>query len=178
MGCNYWEEKGLLFTSGELNGEEAKAFNNHLDTCETCRKELQLYRREKESIFKPEVFEESPSPAVDKEIIRVCSQPMKPAVISPIFSSFVKNTIYALLIFAVGFGGGAYFIAMKTDSDARNATIVQQQEQTTPQAQVVAEQQMRVDSEEDSAITDSASRQFRRGNDVKNMIPVTTVEDK
>ena len=176
MECNKWEEKGLLFTSGELNEEEAKAFNDHCMTCETCRKELQLYRREKESIFRPEMFEESPSLAVDKEIMRVCSQPMKPTITSPIFSSFIKNTIYALLIFAVGFGGGAYFIAMKTDSDARKANIVQQQEETTPQPQVVADQLKRADSEEDSAISDSTPQQFKRG-DAQDIIPVI-VEDK
>lgn len=172
MECNYWEEKGLLFTSGELNEEEAKAFNDHCRVCETCRTELQLYLREKESVFKPEMFEELPSPAVDKEIMRVCSQPIKPAMISPIFSSFVKNTIYALLIFTVGFGGGAYFIAMKTDSDARNANIARQQEQIVPSPQVVSDQQKRVDPAEDSAKSDSASQPFRRGSDVKNIVPV------
>lgn len=178
MECNYWEEKGLLFTSGELNEEEAKAFNDHCMTCETCRNELQLYRREKESLFRPELFEESPSAAVDKEIMRVCSQPIKPTMAAPIFSSFVKNTIYALLIFAIGFGGGAYFIAMKTDSDARNATIVQQQEQAAPQPQVVAEQQKRADAEEDSTIPDSTPQQFKRGENVQDVLPVTVTEDE
>ena len=177
MECNKWEEKGLLFTSGELNEEEAKAFNDHCMTCETCRKELQLYRREKESLFKPEMFEESPSPAVDKEIMRVCTQPVKPTMASPIFSSFIKNTIYALLIFAVGFGGGAYFIAMKTDSDARNANIVRQQEQTIPQQRVVADKQMRTDSKEDSAKSDSASRPIKLGSP-EDIIPVDHVQQE
>jgi anti-sigma factor RsiW len=175
MECNKWEEKGLLFTSGELSEEEAKAFNDHCMTCETCRKELQLYHREKESLFKPEMFEESPSPAVDKEIMRVCTRPVKPTMTSPIFSSFIKNTIYALLIFAVGFGGGAYFIAMKTDSDARNANIVRQQEQTIQQPQVVADQQMRADKEIDSAISDSTPQQFKRG-DAEDIVPVGVQE--
>lgn len=176
MECNYWEEKGLLFTSGELNEEDAKAFNDHLKSCEQCKKELQLYRHEKETFFKPEMFEDAPSAAVDSEILRICSQPIKPTVASTIFTTFVKNVIYALLIFAVGFGGGAYFIANKTASDARNKNLTQQQK-IAPSTQIVSDQQRSTDPVKDSAESDSTPQIFKRADDIQDIVPVG-VQDK
>ena len=176
MECNYWEEKGLLFTSGELNDEEVKVFNEHCKACELCRNELQLYRHEKETFFMPEMFEDAPPVEVDREILRVCSQPVKPAVTSTIFTSFVKNVISALLIFAVGFGGGAYFIANKTASDTRNTNLSQQQE-IAPSTQIVSDQQGSTEPLEDSAESDSEPQIFKRANDIKDIVPVG-VQDK
>ena len=179
MECNYWEEKGLLFTSGELSEEEVNAFNDHLKTCELCQKELQLYQQERETLFRPEMFEDAPPALVDSEILRVCSQPIKPTITSPIFTTFVKNVIYAVLIFAVGFGGGAYFVANKTASDARRDSLTQQQK-IAPSEQIVSDQQRSTDpikDTKDTAESDSTPQDFKRASDVKDIVPVG-VQDK
>lgn len=184
MECNYWDEKGLLYMAGELDEKEMHAFDDHLETCDVCQKELQLYREEKKSLFMAEMFEEAPSPAVDNEIIRVCSQPIKPAVTAAVFPSFVKNTIFALLILAIGFGGGAYFVGIKVASDAKKAEqqianedkSAQEQTLKVAPSKVASGKVYRNDSLSDSIGSDSAQI-FKRGNlDMQGVVPVDLLD--
>lgn len=186
MECNLWEEKGLLYLAGELGESEQQVFKDHLATCEYCRTELQLYQKEKETFFKPEMFEDEPSPAVDREIIRVCSQPIKPALHMPLFPAYVKNVVFALLILAVGFGGGAYFAGLKVASDIKTAEqgtnkkdkLAVEKRDSHSASQMVANQH-RGDEESlsDSAESDSA-RIFKRGNlNAQGVVPVDLTDE-
>ena len=44
MSCPEFEKKGLLFISGELEKDEARAYRNHLKTCDFCLREIKEYR--------------------------------------------------------------------------------------------------------------------------------------
>lgn len=121
MDCNLWNEKGLLFLANELDESEKQSFDIHMESCDFCQKEVALCQKEEKTIFKSGMFEEMPSLAVDKEILRVCSQAVKPAVGTFMMSSLFKNAFALLLVLLVGFGGGTYFAGIKAQSDARIA---------------------------------------------------------
>lgn len=185
MECNLWEEKGLLYLAGELAESEQQVFKGHLATCEYCQTELQLYQKEKETLFKPEMFEDEPSPAVDHEIIRVCSQPIKPAVHMPLFPAYVKNVIFALLILVVGFGGGAYFAGLKVASDIKTVEqatdekdkLAIDKKDSHAASQMVVNQRRDDDSLSDSAESDSAHI-FKRGNlNTQGVVPVDLTDE-
>ncbi len=180
MECNIWEEKGLLYMAGELDENEKQSFKVHLVGCEICQTELQTYSKEKEMLFRPEMFEDEPSPYVDREIIRVCSQPIKPVLQVPLIPAFVKNTLFALLILAVGFGGGAYFAGLKVASEIKTAGFKTGEQNiraaenrgARPLSQVAASQKDEDDSLADSVVSDSAQI-FKRGNlDMQGVVPV------
>ena len=139
MVCNQWEEKGLLFTADELNDAETADYKVHLETCNFCRNELDVYNREKATLFAPGMFEEAPSAAVDKEILRICSTPVKPTVTTFMIPAFIKNTIYAILVLAVGFGGGTYYMGVRIASKAKNQdSNIVKNEKSTQESEVVA----------------------------------------
>lgn len=187
MECNQWTEKGLLFMAGELDEKETRAFNNHLESCDFCRKELRLYQEEKNSLFKPEMFEEAPSSAVDKEIIRVCSQPIKPTVTFTAFPSFLKRTIFALLILAIGFGGGAYFTTIKIASEVnkreqriadKNKPIQEQKPYVSPSKVVSSKLQYNEASFDSAGSNDSMPRTIKRGNlSIPGVVPVDLTDE-
>jgi len=77
MACNNFEVSGLLYLSGELGAEEAKAYEAHLAGCAECRRETEEYRKERASLYTAEVLGDYPSEAVDNEILRVCANPKK-----------------------------------------------------------------------------------------------------
>ncbi len=185
MACNHWEEKGLLYTAGELDDDEQNAYKQHCATCDYCQNEIQVYYMEKKNLFLPEMFEDEPSSSVDKEIIRVCSQPIKPAVTAVVFPSLIKNTIFALLILAVGFGGGAYFAGLKATTDIKraeiapteNQKIASEQNKTQTSSQVASSQNSADNSLADSLNSDS-TRIFKRGNlNVQGVVPVDLTDE-
>jgi len=185
MTCNHWEEKGLLYTAGELESGEQRAYDEHLAGCDYCQNELQLYQKEKKAFFMPAMFEDEPSSHVDKEIIRVCSQPIKPAVTAIVFPSLIKNVIFALLILVVGFGGGTYFAGLKITTDIKkaekasseNEKIASELNQAQTASQVASSQNLTDDSLSDSLKTDS-TRIFKRGNlNAQGVVPVDLTDE-
>lgn len=176
MECNLWEEKGFLFLSGELPDSELQAYKQHCETCDFCQHELQQYKNEKETLFTPEMFEDEPSPEIDREIIRVCTRPIKPVVHAPLFPVFVKNAIFALLILAVGFGGGAYFAGLKVSSDMKIA------EQKRMENEKAVNNTRTPAPTTDVATTDSAAPDstqiFKRGNlNMQGVVPVDLTDE-
>jgi hypothetical protein len=173
MECKQWEEKGLLFTADELDETQVTLFNDHLQVCEGCREELARYRREKKEFLFPAMFEDEPSPAVDAEIIRVCSLPIRPALVSSVFPSFIKNSLAALFILTVGFGSGAYFAGVKIESGIKLA----KQNAVTMQKNALVERQ-EVIKNDSAARSDSLPKVVKRGNlDVKGVIPVDLTDE-
>ncbi len=126
MECNIWNEQGLLYTSEELSEAEVKTFKAHLEQCTICQQELDQYRKEKEAWFSPEMLEETPSLEVGKEIVRLCSNPVKPTSSFLLFPAYVKNLFYALVVLAVGFGGGAYYTGVRfaAKAEKEEGTVV------------------------------------------------------
>ncbi len=190
MECKEWDNQGLLFANAELNEEGMRLFEAHLEKCELCRKEYDLYEYEKKTFFNPEMFEESPSAAVDKEIIRVCSKPFKPAVFFAFSQSFFKNAFFAMLFLIIGFGGGVYFSGVKVVTDIRGkdkqiADKTNQQKSIESSSALVSNQHENNEGEpdlkSDSNITDlsDSASQFnkRRGNlSMQGVVPVDLEE--
>jgi hypothetical protein len=104
-----WERNGLLYTSGELEEEEKKEYEIHLQQCDRCREELQRYTKLKENWFTPEILGENSPEHVDKEILRVCARPRQSITTTPLFGAVMKKSIIALFLLVVGMGGGSYF---------------------------------------------------------------------
>ncbi|MBN2189478.1 MAG: hypothetical protein JW699_08485 [Chitinispirillaceae bacterium] len=113
MECRKWEETGLLYSAGELNAQEALDYESHLGECEECRKELSLYRGERERFFTAGVLGEAPSAKVDAEILRVCSDPRPRVRISApaLFTAFFRRrVIVPAMLFIVGFVSVGYIM--------------------------------------------------------------------
>lgn len=109
MACNYWNEQGLLYESGELPQDEQEVFKQHLDGCEECRSEMTEYLEMKSDFFKPEYFECVPSEKVEKEILRVCSEFPQKKTTGFVMPLFLQKTLYTALTVMVVLGGVAYF---------------------------------------------------------------------
>lgn len=185
MECNTWNEKGLLFLAQELDGEESRQFQTHLVSCEFCKKETELYRKEKELYFRTEMFEEEPSSAVDREILRVCSKPVRPTRIFATIPAMVKNTLYSLIVLAIGFSGGAYFVGMKLASDAKknekNAIVVDKNSvHPSSQTSSMAAHQEKADSslKGDSAAHKPEVIKGRGDMSQQGVVPVDLQDDK
>jgi anti-sigma factor RsiW len=113
MECRKWEETGLLYSAGELGGQEALDYEAHLRDCEECRKELSCYRSEQERFFTAEVLGETPSAKVDAEILRVCSDPRPKIRISApaLFAAFFRRQVLVpAMLFIVGFISVGYIM--------------------------------------------------------------------
>jgi len=121
MGCTKFEELGLLYVSGELGEAEASAYESHLSECDECKQEVEAYQKERASLYTADVLGESPSPAVDAEILRVCSNPknMRPPAAFMPFMAIVKK--YApvplfLMLIMVAVGGYVRYHSMNADN--------------------------------------------------------------
>ncbi|MBN1980106.1 MAG: hypothetical protein JW795_01135 [Chitinivibrionales bacterium] len=192
MECNKWNESGLLFCSGELNKDEMDAFAGHIESCSICQSEIQMYRSEQQKFFSAALLEDEPSEAIDAEIIRVCSQRVKPSVHTALFSTYLKRATVPLLLLLVGFAGGIYFISLKSDiSTVQNQgsfpqTVTPHQKHSIPSATpVVASAAAATDSnihQNDSTVENQDSGKAtiqRRGNlSDHGVYPVDLKEDQ
>lgn len=187
MECNHWLEKGLLFTSGELDEKEMEQFNIHLTTCSICKSELELYTHERENYFNLSILEETPSSVVDDEILRVCSKLPIPTSTHIGYISFFKKAFLALLVLVIGFSGGAYFTGLKTKSEIKNA------ENTIPKEKKLANHPTNNNKSNvlttagagegtissDSLSPDSLQKTINRGNgNMDGILPVITTQQK
>ena len=113
MECNKWEEYGLLFTSGELENDERQSFEQHLKACSVCAQEHDAYRSVQNRFFTPETLEDSPSPACDAEILRVCSDGRRKVSGLHPMPLFIRRSVVSVALFVIGFIGVGY-ITLKT----------------------------------------------------------------
>ena len=139
MDCRKWEELGLLYSSGELNGKEARDYEDHLKECEECGRELSLYRREHERLYTPRVLGESPPAAVDAEILRVCSDPRKQAAGFTLVPALLRKALVPALLLAIGFVSAGYIMLnmenagqLKAAAAKEKAAVVASQQQPAP----------------------------------------------
>lgn len=108
MECAKFEELGLLYVSGELNENEAREYEAHLETCEYCKRETAQYKEESASLFTADNLCAEPSPNVDAEIKRVCADPRamrKPAFMPMMFIKKYAPVPVFLMLVAVAIGG-------------------------------------------------------------------------
>ncbi len=117
MECARWEETGLLFTSGELSNEEGTAFQDHLDQCETCRKEYEGYQELRSQFNPSKLLQAEPSERTSQEILRVCADGSKKITTSaPLFSSVLKKGLVSAVFLLAGFMGTGYFVFVMNEA--------------------------------------------------------------
>ncbi|MCX7726675.1 MAG: hypothetical protein N2053_07475 [Chitinispirillaceae bacterium] len=104
MSCNVWEEKGLLYSSGELIDEEVKEFEEHLKVCRECLMEWEVYLSSKK-FFSTEILGELPSEECDREILRVCGDGRKQVAYLqiPFVSTMLRRSFISVAVFLFGF---------------------------------------------------------------------------
>jgi anti-sigma factor RsiW len=179
MDCRKWEEFGLLYSSGELDGKEARDYEEHLKECEECGKELYLYRREHERFYAAGVLGEAPSPAVDAEILRVCSDPRKQAAAFGFMPAFIRKAVVPALLLVVGFISAGYIMMnmenagqLKAAAEKEKAAVAAQQQQPVPAVAAA-------DSAGDSAKAAAVNFAKTRGNlSGQGVVPVVESKDK
>jgi anti-sigma factor RsiW len=116
--CNKFEEIGLLYVSGELSPTEAREYEAHAAECEECRREMETYRRERAELYTADVLSERPGPAVDAEILRVCSTVRRaPTTLTPMLflKKYVPVPVFLMLVM-VAVGGYFRYHSMTADS--------------------------------------------------------------
>lgn len=173
MACNTWEERWLLYGSGELSEQEQADFTAHISNCDACRCELDTYNLEKKSLFAFDVLGENTSEAVDREILRVCSSRRRQVATFTMFPLFFKKTAISVALFLIGFSAVGYVAYKFESNNIMSASVASQQElqQSSPK---VAEATTAKDSAEEAAESDSAVNFAKtRGNlDVRGVYPV------
>lgn len=125
MECRKWEETGLLYSVQELNAKENNDYEDHLKECGECRSELYRYRQEHRRFFTLENLCAVPSPKVDAEILRVCSDCRRHvAVKAPaLFTSFFRKAFIPVALFIVGFISIGYIMLnVQNAEQARSAS--------------------------------------------------------
>lgn len=123
MGCNKWEEVGLLFSSGELEEPRAKEYEAHLRECEECKIELETYQKEKNDLFTIDMLGEEPSRKVSDEILRVCSSARKQVTHVGFFPLFFKKTLYSVTFFVMGFVVVGYFAINMENAERKKHAV-------------------------------------------------------
>ena len=169
MECSKWEEIGLLYCSRELNEQDAKQYEVHLENCSECSLELDQYQNDKKTFFTPEILGEITSKEIDEEIIRVCTAKKQYTSIG-VFPALVKKSIFSVSFFLLGFAVVGYFVF--NIENAKNQTNISASDPSSIITPVLAERESDLaikDSIKDSAVYFSRTR----GNlDAKGVFPV------
>ena len=177
MECNFWEEMGLLYSSGELNEQEEETFTAHLAQCSECTRAWETYQNERKSFFSTDILGEAPSAACDAEILRVCSTGRRPSAHLNIIPFFIKKSAIGVLLFLMGFTIAGYLV-FRADVFDRQETAIGSvngvQNSTLPAIPVTeAALNKQNDTLADSVQHDSVNFANRRGNlDLKGVYPV------
>ena len=124
MACNFWDEMGLLYSSDELSEQEKQTFIAHLQQCPECSHELDLYKREKEAFFINDILGETPSPACDAEILRVCSDGRKKVFGLNMLTLFIRKSVVSAALLVFGFITVSSVIVLMDNRSQKDATTV------------------------------------------------------
>ena len=175
MECRKWEELGLLYTAQELDPQGKRYYEEHLKTCEECRKEFDCYRGEHARFFTPEILGAAPSAKIDAEILRVCSDPRpKVRIAAPaLFPAFLRKAFVPAMFFIIGFVSVGYIVMNMENArqmpDRKANVAVERQAAAAPTT--VA--QAAADSAKDSLHNPKLNFAKTRGNlNDKGVIPV------
>jgi anti-sigma factor RsiW len=136
MECPKWEELGLLFSANELSPDETAEYRNHLERCGSCRGELAGYDADRARFFSPEMLCEAPSAAIDREIMRVCSDPRRKAAGLSFFPAFVRKSLVPVALFLMGFAAIGY-ISFNIGNAKRLKSLAAHTQTTAPAQAVV-----------------------------------------
>jgi anti-sigma factor RsiW len=186
MECAKWLQDGLLYTSGELDESARSEFEKHIETCESCKNELETYQREKASLYTPQLLGEPTGARLDERMKEACAKIPRPSITAPLFMTYVKRGVLPVLFLLIGFTGGVYVafnieqsnteaarIAQEKQAEKAGAAVVQHEENLS-ETRVVAQS-----ASGDSAATDSAAKaapsydENRRGNiGAQGVVPV------
>lgn len=165
MSCNVWEEKGLLYSSGELIDDEVTEFEEHLKVCTECLKEWELYLKSKK-FFSVELLGEMPSEACDREIFRVCSDGRKKVVYLqfPLISLILKRTFVSVAVFLFGFITIS-LISLQIDTIKQQRKIITSYKNSVK----IAEKQDSSKAKNDSIAETPAENNLQYGNKTGNI---------
>ncbi len=155
MACSKFEESGLLYCSDELDEHEIRQYQHHLEQCQECRQEVQAYKQEQSSFYTPEILGETPSEAVNREILRVCASAKKQHTSSFMPFFLKKTTVMSLLFFAVGFATVGYVMFNVDRAESIRARLTTPQSSPLPSPQVASES-----SSSSVALSQTDSSQF------------------
>ena len=106
LDCEHYQMNISAMLDGELSGSELAETVEHLAQCETCRKEMERFRRMQE-LVDGEYVEEAVPRNVWKNIERISKAEKKPAVIG--FKDNVYKIIAAAAVLIIIFGAGYFF---------------------------------------------------------------------
>lgn len=134
MECPKWEELGLLFSANELPPDETAEYRKHLEACESCRSELSIYESERRNFFSPEMLCDVPSAAIDREILRVCSDPRRKAAGLTFFPAFVRKSFVPVVLFLMAFVTMGYITFNLNNAKQLKSFASQHQAVPAPQA--------------------------------------------
>jgi hypothetical protein len=176
MECSKWEEMGLLYSSGELTRQERDEFVGHCESCTFCSEEHERYLREKKQLFTGSIFEETPSPECDAEILRVCSDARVRVSSLSAFQIFVKKATLSVALFVLGFAVVGYITLRIDRSSPQNTAAAHEQMEeliaSHPQIET-AETLLPGDSVTDTTPKSTVNFARTRGNlDLKGVVPV------
>jgi len=177
--CNKFEESGLLYVSGELSPAEAGEYESHIADCEECRRETEAYRKERAEFYTPDILSERPSPAVDAEIMRVCSAVSKtPITLTPMLflKKYAPIPIFLMLVMVAVGGYFRYHIIT-----ADNLAAKYEKETTTPsndstQPILVKEDEKLVMSDSNNLSNPDTNAPFSKTRGNMNLEGVVTVK--
>lgn len=176
MACIKWEECGLLYTSHELNGQESAEYEGHLASCEECKAELEWYSTRRDRFFTHDVLGEAPSEKIDREILRICSDPRRKINGLKLFPVFIHKALVPAALVALTFVAAGYFSFHMQNARqlARIAALKQKADMVQPVAQTAAAMNRKPpDSGTDSMHKTDANFASHRGNLQENgVVPV------
>lgn len=133
MECRRWEETGLLYSVQELNSNDCNDYEEHLKECGECRSELYRYRQEHGRFFTVENLGAAPSPKVDSEILRVCSDCRRSVVVKApaLFPAFFRKAFVPVALFVVGFISVGYIMVNVQDAGQAKSALVKNSNTST-----------------------------------------------
>ena len=130
LDCEYYQMNISAMLDGELSGDELAETVEHLSQCESCRKEMEMFRKMQEMVD-TEYAEEAVSKNVWKNIERI-TKAEKPPLVIP-FKENIYKIIAAAAVLIIIFGAGYIFgrpgTVLMQDGDSL-ITLTSQQEQT------------------------------------------------
>lgn len=176
MECRKWEESGLLYCAHELGASDVRDYEEHLKECGECRNELHFYRAECAKFFTPQILCESPSPAVDAEILRVCSNQKAPKIQAAGFGLFTvlfRRAALPAALFIVGFMSVGYVLLNIGNARHLQAVAAQGRNKTAGAVEQRVLAQKSADTTKDSIHAPGVNFARTRGNlDNNGVFPV------
>jgi hypothetical protein len=131
MQCSNWIQNGLLYTAGELSVGELAHFKAHLESCGSCRRELEIYVDEKSRFFTSDILLDNPSPETDRKIREACMKIPRPISYTAFLSFSLRKIALPTVFLFIGLGVPIY-VAYNINDAHQNAIAHSKATKTNP----------------------------------------------